>query len=579
MTITADLPPDLADARLLVRVEGRPWRVLGPAAGPVEVPDGSLLRLDLPGSAIKAAESWEASLREAVTEIRILPGTADAAVLPSLASFPGLASLFLGGAPLDPDVIPALPELPRLAHLDLSRHAIVRQELEALARQSGLQSLALDGAFLKARDLAALRGLSQLRCLSLLEAEVDGPWLQAIAPLTELREIRFPLAIRGQELRRLSAFPRLEVLWLRDTLIAPPPDVPFRKLVPALRFLALPPEQGPETAYCLDGLPRLNHLLFESSQLGADATGTLAGLPELQTLVLGALPDGAAIESLRRAARLERLQLAPAPLNPDRFLPLAGIATLRSLQIGSPLLDDQSVGTLREFSSLRHLHISESALTPTGLRNLRILLPEVHVTHARHWTPVPELLRGAELYARPPGRYDAEAWQRLPLTPKGLAADAFDELSYRQTGGDAKTLRALQGPLGAQVVEVQLRAVRIEPEDALLLSALTGLQTLDLTSCALPEGFLPALARLPALRKLVLDFTAFGDAQAPVLTRLPALEELSVRATRLTAAGLEVLARRPATLARVDVQGCPIEPGQAKALREGCPRIAWSGTP
>ena len=576
MTTTASLPPRLTGTRLFVRSEGRPWRALGPAAGPVELPGNALLRLDLPGEALEGAPAWDEPLRRAITEVRIVPGTATHEALQSLTAFPGLAALSIGGAPLDPETLARLPELPQLAHLDLSRHPLAAQDAEALSRLPALRSLSLDGAFLGTAGLAPLAKLPALRCLSLLEAQVEGPWLEALSPLGELRELRFPLAVHGNELNRLAAFPKLEVLWLRDTLLTPPPTLPLRRAVPELRLLALPSDQGVEAAWCLDGHPRLRHLLFESSHLTVDAVRTIAGLPELRTLSLGVLPDGAAVDPLRRAAALERLQLAPALLSPETFLPLADLAPLRSLQFGSPLIHDGTVGSFRVFDGLEHLHLSESSLTPNGLRNLRTLLPEVQVTHARHWLPVPEVLRGGELFARPAGRYDAEAWQRLLSTGKGMVVDAFDELSYRQAGGEAKELRALQGRLATQVVEVQLRAARIDREDALLFSSLTGLQTLDLTSSTLPEGFLTPLAKVPSLQKLVLDFTTFGDAQAPVLRRFPALVHLSARATRLTAAGLEALAGSE-TLATVDIQGCRVEQAEVAALGKRFPRIGWSG--
>lgn len=537
-----------------------------------------MLRLDVAADELAGAGSWDDVLRGRVREIRLSAGNIAPDTLALLACFPHLESLSLGRVPLDPELLPALPGLASLQHLDISGHAISGAEAESLARLTQLRSLVLEDALLRAEALEPLAGLTALRSLSLSGSEVQGSWLRIVAKMAHLEELRFPVAVRGSELALLARMPSLRVLWLRETLLEGGLPVMLRSVAPELRLLALPPDLDEGAAHRLEGLAHLQHLIHEPPSLAAPATTVIASLPELRSAILGPPADGAAGEALARAACLERLHLAPAPVAPETFATLAGLTSLRTLHIGSPLLTDESSGGLDVPGGLRRLHVISSSLTPEGLHHLQARMPDVEVTHTPHWIKLAGLPREGTLYARPVGRYGEEDWKPLAVTRHGLAADAFSQLSYRQSGGGFSGIHLLQGAAPLQLVEMRFRAVAPDEVDPLILAPFRHLQTLELTHCDVTPRLLAALARPPALRKLVMDFTGLSDAMAGGVGQLPRLECLHVRATRLTGEGLEALAHS-ATLREVNAEGCDCKPADAASLRERFPRIVWKGLP
>ena len=108
----------------------------------------------------------------------------------------------------------------------------------------------------------------------------------------------------------------------------------------------------------------------------AECLSTLNGLPNLEQLTISLAPlsnsDLAVIAELRQ---LRTLELRTILLTDQSAKKLVKLKSLESLDLSGSTITDASVPALAQLKTLKHLDLSSTKLTDTGLTQLRAALP------------------------------------------------------------------------------------------------------------------------------------------------------------------------------------------------------------
>lgn len=422
--------------------------------------------------------------------------------------------------------------------------------------------------------------------------------------------------------RALARFSRLEFLDLSGMDVnehgyaasLPITDVGVRALasLKKLRWLSLAQchqIQG-EGLQALESLPLLEHLDLTYSGVRSPAIERLPRLPGLRTLVLSHCMafHGRSLAAVATIAGLRRLELrACTTLSAADVLPLAQAKTLRWLDLRDcqgrfrgqrarapeepgeeePPPDEDGVGITDEVvAALASLPLetlllggSESltdaiaeplAKMPT-LRQLD--LSNLPRTTAALLARLPTELTHLELSSNP--QFDGATLQRLPALPalqhlglSGMGRIDAPALARLLDGRKLRSLR-LGGSLPRSKDAAGDDAVKLTPEHADLIAAVTSLVELDLDDAWLDAEAAARLAALPNLRELNLsapwrrtpsERTAVVQALAGCRT----LQVLRVACSGLAPAALDALRGLP--LQQLDLRGCSLTREQIHAL-------------
>lgn len=131
----------------------------------------------------------------------------------------------------------------------------------------------------------------------------------------------------------------------------------------------------------LKRLPNLRMLLI----LGTVATGSglegLADSGKLTNLSFSATHiDPVGIQTISKIQSLKSLELHAALVEEFELLPLRDPTGLRSIKLSYAEVTDWSVSWLANLKNLRHINIGNTRFTKNGIRQLRKLIPDVHVS-------------------------------------------------------------------------------------------------------------------------------------------------------------------------------------------------------
>lgn len=241
-----------------------------------------------------------------------------------------------------------------------------------------------------------------------------------------------------------------------------------------------------------------------------------------QEVAMVELPDehpltAADLAVLADCPGLRRLEVGCVRNVGDGFRHLAGLRSIREVQVNGPGLDDAMLAAIGELPTLEKLAIRDGTeLTDAGLRALRPLTRLVHL-----WINEAPKVTGnglAPLIERNPG---------------------LTRVDLEDTGADDRTLAAV--------------------------GRLPSLEILDLDRTRISDRGLAELARARTLIFLDLNETAIGDAGLAHLAGLREMVGLELAKTRITAAGMRHLARLPLTELRLE--GSTVDDAGLRALR------------
>lgn len=516
-------PPDRSLGPLCVRKHGAnpmewqwgsgyvEWDYLGEARGEVTVPAGAYLSL-----LVETAQTGDLSPLKALRpdELQMLslecaPGTDERAIA-CAAELTGLRQLALNGSVRGPSL----------------RH---------VGRMRGLVALWIVSDLVTDVDLGYLTKLNNLQFLLLGVRDVENPrvgitdaGLGHVAALTALRELSFHAArVAGPGLRHLSPLRRLRNLVLSDPRGA---ALTFLPTLPSVTRLKLwrGEVQDPDLA-CLARLPNLEEL--ELVKLDQVSDAGLVHLRPLKTVKSVSLDHAkttvTGLKVLRELPGLESLSFRDAT---DEGLAVVGqMANLKHLSVftstGNTPLSDAAFRSVSRLKNLESLHISGRP-SASGVASLRKLTK----------------LECLEL-------------GMTPITDRDLATiAALHSLrtlhleSPNLTVSGVNQLAALP-----ELRELYIRYLRTN-ETALNLTALSGLETLNLIFTDLRDRDLAGLAHLSRLELLTI-FGEISDAGLAPLTGLRQLRFLELYGSRLTDEGLAFLSANFSSLEGLTVSG------------------------
>lgn len=298
-----------------------------------------------------------------------------------------IVTLDYRGQEVTPEIAELWPQLPRLQALILSEVAISADILNHVSDCVGLRQLDLRDCPLTNEDLQILAPLQNLRALRLSgksgATSVDDEGLPALQPLTSLKVLALDfLWVSGEGLNQLGALSGLEELYLASTLVADE-DLEALQHFPNLKKLRVS-KLSQVTGAGIEQIAQLSHLedldLSENSALFDNDIAPLAGMTTLRRLNLWrvALTD-AGVAHLAGLTNLEWLNLDNTQLSDAGLKSLAGMHKLTFLHLGSTLISDAGLPELAGLKKLRDLKVTRTAVTQAGVTELRQQLPDTEI--------------------------------------------------------------------------------------------------------------------------------------------------------------------------------------------------------
>ena len=197
--------------------------------------------------------------------------------------------------------------------------------------------------------------------------------------------------IRGSSFAGVSQLPKLKELLIGSLLLDADEAMKHVSKCPALESLKFYESLvSPDGYALLSELTTLKELTFHRcilGRLGWEQIGKLVSLTKLVVTFeeLPYLP----LEFITGLSKLEKLSLYFTISHGDPgFSLLAGLPLLRELDLTGTYTRDKEVPSLGKLKQLRTLDITQTTISPCGLKRLRKLLPECEIAYSRK--PVPE---------------------------------------------------------------------------------------------------------------------------------------------------------------------------------------------
>lgn len=265
-----------------------------------------------------------------------------------------------------------------LYHIDIKEYQINAGALREFAVLPALRELELNDHPLTAEELDAVGRLASLRELHLHGVGIDDDGFQRLGRLENLNYLcLMQPETRGPGLARLKGLPKLEtlILSIEDGARLPAHLAALAKW-PPLRglFLSGPDLRGKALAG-LERLERLERLGLDDTPVGDDDLARVAGLVSLKFLDLkGTRVTGAGMKHLRGLRALEVFRTKDMT-EADAAAPWLGrLTNLRTLELAGDFehkrLTDAGLAHLAGLTRLTELDVSEHLLTDAGLVHL-----------------------------------------------------------------------------------------------------------------------------------------------------------------------------------------------------------------
>lgn len=295
------------------------WTPLGEARGPVSLPPGSYVKLEVAEGALSdlspLAELPYGAISEVhlfVNEERFVPF--EQAVMPQVAAMKGLRGLSVSGREfrgLTDAAVEHLASLKSLEHLGLASHELTSRSLGVYAQLASLKTLIV-GVSPTDDELRLLQPLQNLRELSLHVDNLAGPGLA-----------------------HLSALPRLEFLELNGAGL------------------------GSEAVAYLHGCRGLKSLTFWGQDVDindrcAVHLAKMTGLEELQFIYIESISD-TSMPYLAQLTSLKKLGLSHSSVSDRGLKYIPALASLEQLSLPREGITDRGIGYVAELKQLKHL--------------------------------------------------------------------------------------------------------------------------------------------------------------------------------------------------------------------------------
>jgi len=131
-------------------------------------------------------------------------------------------------------------------------------------------------------------------------------------------------------------------------------------------------------AWRIDQAKRQRAAVIELETLGWNRIGTSgSGIPGWAKTLLGEDPLFAAVS----VARWREHPIVRMPVSPRFFVPLSQLPELQELDLSGTHISDQGLPHLYALHDLRRLSLVRTDITPDGLQNLELALPDCQITH------------------------------------------------------------------------------------------------------------------------------------------------------------------------------------------------------
>ncbi len=299
------------------------------------------------------------------------------------------------------------------------------------------------------------------------------------------------------------------------------------------------------------GLEKLERLGLAQTHVTDSALAVVGSLPALRELDLFFCEHvtDAGASALRRASKLERLNLRGTKISDSGVKFLTELTNLRSLDIGIAEISDSSIELLEALPDLESLSIGGNRIGEVGISSLRSLKRLKHLD-----------LSGAQ-------ETDSGIWA-VTITDLNLdeigALNSLESLNLAAPSRDyvvavSSGVPRLRGAIrvtdfGASQIARLSNLRKLNVSRALLtaagivtLRALSRLEELNLSHAgSIDDSAGAALAQLQNLRVVDVSYTRFGDQGLSALRDHPNLQRVVAAGTELTEKAVaEFVAARP----------------------------------
>jgi len=285
----------------------------------------------------------------------------------------GLTSLHLSHTKISDAGLEHLKGLEKLSQLSLDKTHVAGPGLVHLKGLASLRQLALSGEKFSDAGLQHLGALTGLEKLTLSGPQITDDGLQHLAALKNLQELNLSCEnMRGNGLAHLAELPNLENLNLRGTCLTDAGAVGLQRMT-RLKSLCLSNANDRFAAMFLGGNEEPVTIKVRITDVGMQH---LAGLANLRSLDLGGtLITEAGLVHLERLTNLERLNLEHTQVRETGLVHLKGLTNLKHLSLDSTQIRDAGLEYLEGLKSLEMLSITDSQVTDEGRRKLKQALP------------------------------------------------------------------------------------------------------------------------------------------------------------------------------------------------------------
>ncbi len=238
------------------------------------------------------------------------------------------------------DLIPYVAAIPTLRRVSFSNsRQFTGRGLEAIARLQ-LESIDFGGTCIRPANLAPLKQMKSLTSLNLSRTPIDDEVLAELQSLAQLKQLYLSNTnVTDAGMEHIAAFRSLDMLDLSDTAVG---------------------NLGLER---LKTLGQLRHFSLSRTNITDAGLAALEAMPELQSLELPETLDGSGLNSLRRAAKLQRVTLGGQRLKGDALAVFAGAKSLNSLRVQNAPLTDDELASLASVRQLRELYLQNTNVT------------------------------------------------------------------------------------------------------------------------------------------------------------------------------------------------------------------------
>ena len=285
------------------------------------------------------------------------------------------------------DVWKALPQLPALQALLLTEVPLNEAACEQIGKCASLRNLDVRDCPLENKWLEHWTGLKSLQALRLSgksgATSVDDDGLAAVGKLSSLKVLALDyLWVSGTGLEHLAGLTGLQELYLAGTLCGDE-DLEQLKLFPQLKKLRVSKLSQVTGAGMeqIAGLKQLEELdLSENSALFDDDVAPLAGMTTLKKLNLWrvAITD-VGVGHLQNLVHLEWLNLDNTQMTDAGLPALKQMTALTFLHLGSTAISDAGLPELAGLKQLKDLKVTRTAVTPAGVAALQAELPNTEI--------------------------------------------------------------------------------------------------------------------------------------------------------------------------------------------------------